>query len=134
MSSFIGHSLAAISMYSVEKQPPSPNKIYWLGWLIIIASAPDIDHIIRALHLRSQHQDIRITHSILLSLLNRKVIDRVPRELTIPILECLEATWQYNIKGKSVDESVRFAVQDEKSLAKRGSISMVLFSQRYHRN
>jgi membrane-bound metal-dependent hydrolase YbcI (DUF457 family) len=68
MSSFIGHSLAAISMYSVEKQPPSPNKIYWLGWLIIIASAPDIDHIIRALHLRSQHQDIRITHSILLSL------------------------------------------------------------------
>jgi len=68
MSSFIGHSLAAISTYSVEKQPASLNKIYWLGWLIIIASAPDIDHIIRALHLRSQHQDIRITHSILLSL------------------------------------------------------------------
>lgn len=68
MSSFIGHSLAAISTYSVEKQPLSPYKIYWLGWLIIIASAPDIDHIIRTLHLRSQHQDIRITHSILLSL------------------------------------------------------------------
>jgi hypothetical protein len=119
MSSFIGHSLAAFSTYSVEKQPPSPHKIYWLGWLIIIASAPDIDHIIRTLHLRSQHQDIRITHSILLSLLNRKVIDRVPRELTIPILECLEATWQCNIKGKSVDEGVSFAVQDEKSLAKR---------------
>ncbi|MBD1805695.1 GIY-YIG nuclease family protein [Microcoleus sp. FACHB-SPT15] len=62
------------------------------------------------------------------SVLQKKVIDRVPRELTIPILECLEATWQYNIKGKSVDESVSFAVQDEKSLAKRGSISMVLFS------
>jgi hypothetical protein len=119
MSSFIGHSLAAFSTYSVEKQPPSSHKIYWLGWLIIIASAPDIDHIIRTLHLRSQHQDIRITHSILLSLLNRKVIDRVPRELTIPILECLEATWQCNIKGKSVDEGVSFAVQDEKSLAKR---------------
>ena len=69
MSSFIGHSLAAISTYSVEKQPPSLNKIYWLGWLIIIASAPDIDHIVRTLHLTSQHQDIRITHSILLSLL-----------------------------------------------------------------
>jgi|SRR5919199_1151281 hypothetical protein len=69
MSSFIGHSLAAISTYSVEKQPQSPNKIYWLGWLIIIASAPDIDHIVRTLHLTSQHQDIRITHSILLSLL-----------------------------------------------------------------
>src|SRR5919199_1061223 len=68
MSSFIGHSLAAISTYSVEKQPASLNKIYWLGWLIIIASAPDIDHIIRALHLTFQHQDIRITHSILLSL------------------------------------------------------------------
>ena len=66
--------------------------------------------------------------------LQDKVIDQVPRELTIPILECLEATWQYNIKGKSVNESVKFAVQDEKSLAKRGSIGMVLFSQRYHRN
>lgn len=62
------------------------------------------------------------------SVLNRKVIDRVPRELTIPILECLEATWQCNIKGKSVDEGVSFAVQDEKSLAKRGSIGMILRS------
>ena len=68
MSSFIGHRLAVDSTYFIEKQPPSPNKIYWLGWLIIIASAPDIDHIVRALHLTSQHQDIRITHSILLSL------------------------------------------------------------------
>lgn len=68
MSSFIGHSLAASSTYFIEKQPTSPNKIYWLGWLIIIASAPDIDHIIRALHFTFQHQDIRITHSILLSL------------------------------------------------------------------
>jgi hypothetical protein len=69
MSSFIGHSLAALSTYSVGKQPTSPKTRYWLAWLIIIASAPDIDHIVRALHLTSHHEDIRITHSILLSLL-----------------------------------------------------------------
>lgn len=69
MSSFIGHSLAAISTFSVEKQSASSNtRRYWLAWLIIIASAPDIDHIIPALHLTFQYEDVRITHSILLSL------------------------------------------------------------------
>ncbi|GAB4204983.1 MAG: hypothetical protein Fur006_60650 [Coleofasciculaceae cyanobacterium] len=68
MSSFIGHSLAAISTYFVEKQPTSLNQRYWLGWLILVASAPDIDHLIPALHLTYQYEDVRITHSILLSL------------------------------------------------------------------
>jgi len=68
MSSFIGHSLAAISTYYVEKPPTSRNTRYWLGWLIIVASAPDVDHIIPALHLTYQYQDVRISHSIVLSL------------------------------------------------------------------
>src|ERR671932_1543876 len=68
MSSFIGHSLAATSTYYVEKQPTSRNTRYWLGWLIIVASAPDVDHIIPALHLTYQYQDVRISHSIVLSL------------------------------------------------------------------
>lgn len=68
MSSFIGHSLAALSTYFVE-QPASFNKRkYWLAWLIIVASAPDIDHVIRSFHLTANSQNIRITHSILLSL------------------------------------------------------------------
>jgi inner membrane protein len=69
MSSFLGHTLAALCTYSVEKQPTSRNKMYWLGWLIAIASAPDIDHIIRSLRLTVNYQEIRITHSFLLSLL-----------------------------------------------------------------
>ncbi|MGL5060797.1 MAG: metal-dependent hydrolase [Microcoleus sp.] len=68
MSSFLGHSLAALCTYSVEKQPISRNKMYWLGWLIAIASAPDIDHIIRALRLTVNDREIRITHSFLLDL------------------------------------------------------------------
>lgn len=69
MSSFLGHSLAALCAYSVEKQPISRNKMYWLGWLIVIASAPDIDHIIRALRLTVNDRELRITHSFLLDLL-----------------------------------------------------------------
>ncbi len=70
MSSFIGHSLAALSTYIVKKPPTSSNKRRaWLGWLILVASAPDIDHVTRSLHLTYEHQDIRITHSILLSLI-----------------------------------------------------------------
>lgn len=69
MSFFIGHSLAALGIYAVEKHPPSTRtKKYWLGWLIIVASAPDIDHGVDFLHLTSHYEDIRITHSILLSL------------------------------------------------------------------
>lgn len=69
MSCFLGHSLAAMCAYSLEKQPTSHNKRYWLGWLIVIASAPDIDHITRTLRLTVNYQEIRITHSFLLSLL-----------------------------------------------------------------
>ncbi len=68
MSFFIGHSLAALSTYSVEKQPTSPKAISWLVWLIVIASAPDIDHIVRALRLTVDGETLRISHSILLSL------------------------------------------------------------------
>lgn len=69
MSSFIGHSLAALMTYSVEKQYTSLKKMYWLGWLIIIASAPDIDHIVHSLRLSANYQTIRITHSFAFSLL-----------------------------------------------------------------
>lgn len=71
MSSFIGHSLAALSTYSLEKPPLSTYfRKSWLLWLIIIASAPDIDHLVPFLHLTSySHPPIRITHSILVSLL-----------------------------------------------------------------
>lgn len=65
MSSFIGHSLAALGIFSVEKQPLSTQiKKYWLGWLILVASAPDIDHGVHFLHLTYQGHDLRITHSI----------------------------------------------------------------------
>lgn len=69
MSSFIGHSLAALGTSFVE-QPTLFNtrRKYWLVWLVIVASAPDIDHVIRSLHLIANYQLIRITHSILLSL------------------------------------------------------------------
>ncbi len=40
-----------------------------MGWLIVIASAPDIDRITRTLRLTVNYQEIRITHSFLLSLL-----------------------------------------------------------------
>lgn len=71
MSSFIGHSLAACSIYTLNRQPPSNSiKKWWLAWLIIIASAPDIDHIVRSFHvITANGQELRITHSILLSLL-----------------------------------------------------------------
>jgi membrane-bound metal-dependent hydrolase YbcI (DUF457 family) len=71
MSSFIGHSLAAFSIYSLNRQSLSNSlRKWWLAWLIIIASTPDIDHIVRSFHLKTTTgYDIRITHSILLSLL-----------------------------------------------------------------
>ncbi len=73
MSSFIGHSLAAIGVYAFTQpqQQTRPTQSIgqklWLFWLIAIASAPDIDYLIPALQ-SPAHQGLRITHSILVSL------------------------------------------------------------------
>ena len=58
MSSFIGHSLAAATVYVAAR----PRNWLWCAWLIVVASAPDVDYLIPALRL-SGPLIIRITHS-----------------------------------------------------------------------
>ena len=69
MSSFFGHSLAAYTLASATRcrQGPATLKSFWAGWLIVLASAPDIDYLIPALNSRSHH-GLRITHSVAFSL------------------------------------------------------------------
>lgn len=74
MSSFIGHSLPAISLY-FSASPPHQPLVYrsnyrwlWLIWLVLVAWNPDIDHFVPSLH-ASAHQGLRITHSIVASLI-----------------------------------------------------------------
>ena len=71
MSSFVGHGLAGFYIYASEKRPASTiGKRCWLIWLIIIACFPDIDYAFPSLRfLSSSEQIVRITHSILFSLL-----------------------------------------------------------------
>jgi len=68
MSSFLGHSLAAYTLASAVRQPTtSPlGRLRWTVWLIVIASAPDIDYLIPALR-SPAHYGLRITHSITFS-------------------------------------------------------------------
>ena len=70
MSSFLGHSLAAYTLFSIDRRerPSKPWRAVWLAWLMVLASAPDIDYLIPALA-SPAHQGRRITHSIALSLL-----------------------------------------------------------------
>lgn len=73
MSSFIGHGLAAVCTYSAVSPPHRPfasrwGARLWLGWLIIVAWAPDIDHVVPALQM-SQHEGMRISHALVSSLL-----------------------------------------------------------------
>ena len=49
----------------------------WLGWLLVLASAPDIDYLVHALG-SPANQGRRITHSIAFSLI-------------LPLLSCLRA-------------------------------------------
>ena len=70
MSSFVGHSLAAWTIHKssgffLNKAPTRLNRLLWLGWLIVVAVAPDLDHFIPALH-SSVHEGLRITHSLLI--------------------------------------------------------------------
>jgi inner membrane protein len=77
MSSLIGHSLAAIAINmampkannpAARDQTPSRQKrwgdLLWLGWLITVACAPDLDYVIPSLH-PSAHGGMRITHAII---------------------------------------------------------------------
>lgn len=70
MSSFLGHSLAAYSLFSLDqrKWPSTLWRAVWLAWLVVLASAPDIDYLVPALG-SPAHQGSRITHSIAFSLI-----------------------------------------------------------------
>ncbi len=72
MSSFIGHSFAGLTTYAITQQLqthrlPQNRRLnwVWLVWLLVIASIPDIDYLIRALRVQQADQTLRITHSFL---------------------------------------------------------------------
>jgi len=69
MSSFLGHSLAAYSLATAGRgrQGPAPTRLVWAAWLVLLASAPDVDYLVPALNSRA-HQGLRITHSVAFSL------------------------------------------------------------------
>jgi membrane-bound metal-dependent hydrolase YbcI (DUF457 family) len=69
MSSFIGHSLIAITVFKyADKGNDRRSKIIWLSWLVICALFPDVDYVFIKLQ-STQNNGIRITHSIAFSLL-----------------------------------------------------------------
>jgi len=69
MSSFLGHSLAAYSLFSLDGvgRPYTFRRALWLAWLVVLASAPDIDYVVPALA-SPAHRGSRITHSVALSM------------------------------------------------------------------
>jgi membrane-bound metal-dependent hydrolase YbcI (DUF457 family) len=69
MSSFLGHGLAAYTLFSLgrRERPFTLRGAAWLAWLAVLASAPDIDYVVPALG-SPAHQGRRVTHSIALSL------------------------------------------------------------------
>jgi inner membrane protein len=70
MSSFLGHSLAGVTVYLTMTESPFPrhpqilkNKLFWAAWLVIIACIPDIDYLMPSLILQHAGHRIRTTHS-----------------------------------------------------------------------
>jgi membrane-bound metal-dependent hydrolase YbcI (DUF457 family) len=69
MSSFIGHSLIAITVFKCgDIENNRRNKFIWLSWLILCVLLPDIDYLFRSLQ-SPNNNGIRITHSIAVSLI-----------------------------------------------------------------
>jgi inner membrane protein len=72
MSSFIGHSLASLTIYLTTTEIRSnrqsqviKHNLPWLLWLVVITSAPDIDYLIPDLILQDAGHRIRTTHSFI---------------------------------------------------------------------
>ncbi|MBE9115523.1 metal-dependent hydrolase [Lusitaniella coriacea LEGE 07157] len=69
MSSFIGHSIAATTIYYVRNRTLNEFKQkLWFVWLIVLASIPDLDYIVPFLN-RAHYDNARVTHSFVFSLL-----------------------------------------------------------------
>ncbi|MDC0712486.1 metal-dependent hydrolase [Stigmatella sp. ncwal1] len=62
MSSFIGHGLAALTVYAMAR-PARPVHWNWLIWLAVLALAPDVDYLVASLRLPGTPL-IRVTHSL----------------------------------------------------------------------
>ncbi|MEM7018609.1 MAG: metal-dependent hydrolase [Pseudomonadota bacterium] len=71
MSSFIGHALTAsfifVSHRNVQNNINWPGAC-WLGWLVLVALAPDLDYIVTFLN-KTHFAGLRVTHSILFTAL-----------------------------------------------------------------
>ena len=99
MSSFIGHSLAAYTLFSIDRgdKEPTLKRSGWLGWFIVLASAPDIDYLVPALAYPA-NGGLRITHSIALSLVLPLLtvlalfLSKVPKEKRMVLSICLILT------------------------------------------
>ncbi len=68
MSSFVGHSIAAVTIYASDKGAVrSRSEIAWALWLVVVAAAPEVDYAIRTLRVGTD--DVRLTHSLVGALL-----------------------------------------------------------------
>ncbi len=68
MSSFAGHALAGAVAFVLGPRPRyARGRALWLGWLVALALAPDVDYLVRALAFGPAR--VRITHSFALCLL-----------------------------------------------------------------
>jgi inner membrane protein len=72
MSSFLGHSLAGVTVYLTMTESPCDrqprifqNQLFWAAWLVIIACIPDIDYLIPSLIFQHAGHRIRTTHSFI---------------------------------------------------------------------
>lgn len=66
MSSFIGHTLSGLGVWAVTQPPKRPalRDFVWLGWVTLVALAPDLDYIFPALYVRRASMGVlRVTHS-----------------------------------------------------------------------
>ncbi|HEU4405643.1 MAG TPA: metal-dependent hydrolase [Polyangiaceae bacterium] len=88
MSSFAGHALAAATAFALAPRPRARrDRALWLGWLVALALAPDLDYLIRALD-RGPDRRLRVTHSLALAAL-------------LPALTAA-ALWAAGVRGRAL--------------------------------
>lgn len=57
-----------MGLISKPRLATSRSKFLWIGWLVVVAIAPDLDYVVPLLH-PSSHAGLRITHSLFFSCL-----------------------------------------------------------------
>lgn len=135
MSSPLGHSIAVLTIYALDKKRPVPflrsrGQWLWTGWLVLLGTIPDVDILFPMLRIAAPQGYLRGTHSLAFVLALPTLT-----ALMLPLFSFARARW-LAYTGQAVSAGLSHLLLDflvaSRPLPLLYPFSSAGFSQPYH--